>query len=425
MSIEKHSIVVVGAGQAGLALSHHLRQRNLNHLVLERRRIAERWRTDRWDSLAFQMPNWALELPGKTYEGADPDGFARHPDILKFIEDYAAEIEVPVRERTEVTALRRNAATGDYILETSGGVIAARQVVIATGPFHDVRTPDFASSLPADIFQTDAVRYKSPERLPEGGVLVVGSGSSGTQIADELLDHGRKVYLSVGRHRFTPRRYRGKDVIWWLEKLGRFDVPIDQFPDRKYPPPTVMTGVDGGYDLWPRLLADKGAILLGRVLGCSGGTLAIADDLNRVLAAADQSCRDFLTAADALADSLGLDLAADPWLPAPSSDLPEIASLRLAEAEITTILWATGYRYDYAWVDLPVFDAHGLPEQRRGVTDCPGVYFLGLHWMHNFRSGILSYVGLDASHLADCIATFKAPSRRSGRRTPELRHFGA
>ncbi len=411
MTIEKQNIIIVGGGQAGLALSCHLAQRGLDHLVLERARIAERWRTDRWDSLAFQMPNWSLELPGKTYDGPDPEGFAAYSDILRFIEDYATETRAPVRTGTNVTALRRDEAGGGYVLESSGGIIHARHVVIATGPFHAPLIPDFATTLPEYIFQTDAVRYKSAAQLPEGAVLVVGSGSSGTQIADELLRFGRTVYLSVGRHRFTPRRYRGKDVIWWLDKLGRLDVLIDAFADRKHPPPTVMTGVDGGCDLYPRLLAERGAILVGRVTACSDGTLAIADDVNRILAAADQSCGDFLAAADALAETLQMDDCADRWMLPPAAALPATPRLSLSDAGIRTVLWATGYRSDYGWVDLPIFDASGAPVQRRGVTDCPGIYFLGLHWMHNFRSGLLSYVGQDAGHVADHLAGQAIPPR--------------
>jgi putative flavoprotein involved in K+ transport len=398
---EQHDTVIIGGSQAGLAMSFHLRERGREHIVLERRRVAERWRSERWNSLAFQMPNWSLQLPGMAYEGIDPEGFAHHSEILRFVEDYAARIDAPVRSGTEVTALREADGAG-FIIETPNGTISARQVVIATGPFHRPLIPEFAKSLPSSVYQTDATHYRSPAEFPAGAVLIVGSGSSGTQIADELLQDGRKVFLSVGRHRYAPRRYRGKDVIWWYDKLGRFDVPIDNFPGRKYPPPTVMTGVNGGYDLYARCLHSAGATLLGRVEGASDGTIALADDANQVLNDADKNCADFIAAADTLAETL--DMGSRPeYDPQPSTAFESARSLNLREASIRTVIWATGHRYDFDWVKLRVFDGNGGPVQQRGVTGCPGAYFLGLHWMHNFRSGLLSYVGADAAYLADHI----------------------
>jgi putative flavoprotein involved in K+ transport len=397
---ERHDVVIVGAGQAGLAMSFELSRRGVEHVLFERSRIAERWRSARWDSLAFQLPNRMLALPGKSYGGDAPDGFARHDEVLRFLEAYAAEIAAPVRTGTEVLALRRDGTAG-YLMETRSGEVAARQVVIATGPFHEPVVPAFAAALPASVGQTDAARYRSPEALPEGAVLVVGSGSSGTQIADELLAAGRRVFLSVGRHRYAPRRYRGRDVIWWYEALGRFDVPIDQFPDRRYPPPTVMTGVAGGYDLFPRALVARGAELLGRIVGCSNGVLEIAGDRDAILQAADASCRDFLAAADALAAARGLEGAPGSWTVPPPLEVEERRSLDLAAEGVGAVVWACGYRGEYGWVKLPLFDGSGTPVQRRGVTECPGVYFLGLHWMHTFRSGLLSYVGADAAYLAE------------------------
>lgn len=399
-------VVIVGAGQSGLAISHQLAQRKIDHIVLERRRIAERWRTERWDSLAFQMPNWSLELPGKAYDGDVPEAFAKHDEILRFIEAYAVEQSIPVQTDTDVLALRRDGAAG-YLLETSRGDVCAGRVVIATGPFHLPAIPQFAAALPSSIVQSDPVRYKSPEQFPPGAVLVVGSGSSGTQVADELLRAGRSVFLSIGRHRYAPRRYRDRDVIWWLDALGRFDVTIDQFPDRKYPPPTVMTGVDGGYDLYPRLLLERGAVLLGRILSCADGVLSLAGDVNTVLSGADKSCREFIAAADLLAEQMGLGGESASWVPSPPKEVPIIPQLDLSEAGVSTVVWATGYRSDYSWVHLPVFDGRGIPVQIRGITDCSGLYFLGLHWMHTFGSGLLSYVGRDAAHVVDHIARGK------------------
>ena len=243
--VEHHDTVIIGGGQAGLAMSFHLRERGQEHIVLERRHIGERWRSERWNSLHFQFPNWSMQLPGMTHSGTEPDGFSHHTLTTRFIEDYAKMIDAPVRENTEATALRQDAKTGGYLIETQNGTIAARNVVIATGPFQRPFIPAFGKNLPSSVYEIDAARYRSPAELPGGAVLVIGSGASGCQIADEFYQAGRTVFLSVSRHRRVPRRYRGKDMFWWFEKMGRFDVTVDTFPDRKYPPSTVVTGVNG------------------------------------------------------------------------------------------------------------------------------------------------------------------------------------
>jgi putative flavoprotein involved in K+ transport len=237
-------------------------------------------------------------------------------------------------------------------------------------------------------------------------VLVVGTGNSGCQIADELLKSGRHVFLAVSRHSRAPRRYRGKDIIWWYEELGRFDVNIDTFPGRRHPPTSIMTGVNGGYDLDPRRLGIAGATLLGRVLGTNDGTLALADDAEMMLAAADQSYAAFIEAADRLAATPAMRSKLDQEevsAPLPPARVDGIRTLNLREENISSIIWANGYGFSFDWVKLPIVDALGVPAQQRGVTASPGVYFLGLHWMHTFRSAILSFVGRDASYLADHI----------------------
>ena len=403
---EKHDTVIIGGGQAGLAMSYHLLQRGREHIILERRRVAERWRTERWDSLRFQLPNSWLELPGKPYGGSDPDGFVHHSDVLRFIVDYAAEIAAPIRIGVEVTKLGPDENTGDYILETSNGQIQARHVVIATGPFQRPLIPDYSNGVPSSIYQTDAIHYRNAENLPPGAVLVVGSGNSGCQIADELLHRGRRVFLAISRHSRVPRRYRGKDVIWWYENLGRFDVNIETFPGRRYPPTIIITGIDGGYDLDSRRLGHAGATLLGRVLGITDGALALADDADELLAAADKSYAGFIAAADALAatPSASSELhQEEASAPLPPLRVSGIRSLNLREENIGTIIWANGYGYNFDWLKLPITDANGVPIQQRGVTACPGVYFLGLHWMHTFRSAVLPFVGRDAAYLADQI----------------------
>jgi putative flavoprotein involved in K+ transport len=237
---ERHDTVIIGGGQAGLAMSAVLQQRGWEHVVLERRRVGERWRTERWESLRFQFPNWSLELPGYAYSGDDPDGFAHWREILRVVEDYAVRTRAPVREHTEVTELRTD--DGGFALSVPDGTIYARQVVVATGPFQRPRIPQFAETVAPSVFQTDPTCYRRPEDLPDGAVLVIGSGASGCQIGDELLRAGRTVFLSVSRHRRVPRRFRGKDVYWWLDRMGRFAQTIDSFPGGGGPRPPSSPG---------------------------------------------------------------------------------------------------------------------------------------------------------------------------------------
>jgi putative flavoprotein involved in K+ transport len=402
---ERHDTVVIGGGQAGLAMSAVLQRRGHEHIVLERGRVGERWRTERWDSLRFQFPNWSIQLPGYSYLGDDPEGFAHYPEIVRVVEDYAASSRAPVREHTEVVGLAEDNDGKGFVVSLLDGSIHARQVVLATGPFQRPFIPRLARDVSPSVLQTDPTRYRNPEDLPEGAVLVVGSGASGCQIADELLQAGRRVFLSVSRHRRVPRRFRGKDVYWWLEQLGRFDQTIDTFPDRRWPPSTVITGVNGGYDVDVRRMAADGVLVVGRVVGATERTLALAANANAILDEADQAYASFLAAAHEfvtkakLQEELADESQADPP-PLPAA-LAERDSLDLDQENITTILWATGYAYDYGWVKLPVFDDRGRPVQNRGVTRVPGLYFLGLHWMHTFKSGLCSGVGNDAEYLAE------------------------
>jgi putative flavoprotein involved in K+ transport len=402
---ERHESVIIGGGQAGLAMSTVLQRRGHEHIVLEGKRVGERWRTERWDSLRFQFPNWSIQLPGYTYFGDNPDGFAHYREIVRVVEDYAASSRAPVREHTEVVGLAEDNDGKGFVLSLLDGSIHARQVVLATGPFQRPFIPPMAHDASPSVLQTDPTRYRNPQDLPDGAVLVVGSGASGCQIADELLQAGRRVFLSVSRHRRVPRRFRGKDVYWWLEKLGRFDQTIDTFPDRRWPPSTLITGVNGGYDVDVRRMAADGVIVVGRVVGASESTVALAANANAILDEADQAYGSFLSAAREfvtkakLQEDLADESQADPP-PLPAA-LAERDSLDLHEENITTILWATGYAYDYGWVKVPVFDDGGRPVQNRGVTQVPGLYFLGLHWMHTFKSGLFSGVGNDAEYLAE------------------------
>ena len=399
---EHHDTVVIGGGQAGLAMSAVLQQRGREHVVLERRQVGGRWRTERWESLRFQFPNWSLELPDYVYSGDDPDGFAHWREVLRVIENYAASTRAPVREHTDVTELRT--CEGGFVLSIPDGTIHARHVVVATGPFQRPRIPQFSEAVPPSVVQTEPTRYRRPEDLPAGAVLVVGSGASGCQIGDELLRAGRTVYLSVSRHRRVPRQFRGKDVYWWLDRMGRFAQTIDSLPGRQWPPSTVVTGVSGGYDVNVRKMAGDGIRVLGRAIGVSDGTLAVARNANEVLEEADAAFAGFLAAAREFA-ATNPDLELSEEEPTRSEALPasvaEVEHLDLHREKVAAIVWATGYDYDYGWLRAPVLDAQGRPLQQRGVTEAPGLYFLGLHWMHTFKSGLLAGVGSDADYLAE------------------------
>jgi putative flavoprotein involved in K+ transport len=374
--------------------------------VLGRGRVGGRWRMERWDSLRFQFPNWSLQLPGYIYTGADPDGFAHYSEILRIIQAYAVNTRAPLREHTEVVTLSEDGDGTGFVVSLADGSLHARRVVVATGPFQRPFIPQLARDVSRSALQTDPTRYRHPGDLPDGAVLVVGSGASGCQIADELLHAGRTVYLSVSRHRRAPRRLRGRDVYWWLERMGRFAQPIDSFPGRQWPPSTVVTGVNGGYDVNVRRLAADGVRVTGRVVGASGDRLAIAANANQILDEADQTYADFLSAARAYAltrvqEQLTEEHPAEPTrLPA----INEVDSLSLARNNINTIIWATGYSYDFDWAQVPAFDERGRPVQQRGITQRPGLYFLGLHWMHTFKSGLFSGVGADAEYLAEHMA---------------------
>jgi putative flavoprotein involved in K+ transport len=404
--MEQVETVVVGAGHAGLAISNLLAAQGEEHVVLDRGGIAERWRNERWDSFTLLTPNWATWLPNWHYDGAEPHGFMGRDQVVSYFERYARSFAAPVREGVEVQALEPANGAG-YLLRTSDGELSARRVVIATGPFQKPRLPAWSSELPGNVEQVHSSAYRSPARLPEGAVLVVGTGPSGQQIADDLLRGGRRVYLSVGRHRRVPRRYRGRDHYWWLEHGGFYertaaDVPPDE---RRGGVAPVLTGFDGGRDLDLRELHAEGVTLLGRAVGVENGCVRLEGGLLQALAAGDRAYEQFTSWVDArLVRFEGL--YADPEERERFPDPPEPPeALDLQAAGVASVVWATGFGHDFAsWVQLPVLDAVGSPLHERGATDCPGVYFLGLHWLHRLRSPFIRGAEEDARHIAGLIA---------------------
>jgi putative flavoprotein involved in K+ transport len=400
--------VIVGAGQAGLTMSWYLRQAGREHVILDRRATLGGGWQDRWDSFRLVTPNWTSSFPGDPFEGPDPDSFMPRDAIAARVAGYAASIDAPVHLDTAVVRLSSRPA-GGFLLDTTGGSIEAERVVIAAGSFHKPRVPAIAKELPARLTQLHSHDYRSESSLPPGGVLVVGSGQSGVQIAEELLDAGRDVHLSVGSAGRVPRRYRGRDIFRWLhglstrgDALGVSLPTVDQLPDprMRLMGNPHLSGHGGGHDTNLRQFAANGMTLIGRIEAASGERLSLAPDLSINLARADGFFGDrFRDLCDRFIEKSGIEAPPDDRVPFEFEPL-EPPELDLAAAGISTVMWTTGYRLDYGWIDLPIFDEQGFPRQRRGVSDVPGLYFLGLLWQRNQLSATLMGPANDAPHLA-------------------------
>ena len=406
MAIEKVDTLVVGGGQAGLAMSEHLSGCGVPHLVLERHRIAERWRSERWDSLVANGPAWHDRFPGMEFSDIDPDAFATKEQVADYFIAYAERIAAPVRCGVEVEAVRRNLGRPGFRAETSEGVLEASNVVAATGPF---QRPVIPAVVPEDagVLQIHSSAYRNPEQLPEGAVMVVGAGSSGTQIADELLRAGRRVYLSVGPHDRPPRSYRGRDFVWWLGVLGKWDAQALE-PGREHVT-IAVSGAYGGRTVDFRRFAAQGMTLVGLTTAFKDGVLSFAPDLAQNLAQGDANYLSLLDEADAYVARNGLDLREEPDArridPDPPCVTDPLLELDLAKAGVTSIVWATGFAVDYGWLQVDAFDENGRPKHQRGVSAEPGIYFLGLPWLSHRGSSFIWGVWHDAKYLADHIAT--------------------
>ncbi|MFG1394743.1 flavin-containing monooxygenase [Xanthobacter agilis] len=426
MSVEKTDTLIVGAGQAGLAMSAHLRRSGVPHLVLERSRIAERWRSERWDSLVANGPAWHDRFPDLSFSDVDPmsgpDDFVAKEAVADYFVAYAEKIAAPVRCGVEVLKVERNAGRPGFRVETSAGVIEADRIVAATGPF---QRPIIPALVPAEtgVAQMHSVDYRNPAQLAAGAVLVVGAGSSGVQIAEELLASGRRVYLSVGPHDRPPRSYRGRDFVWWLGVLGKWDAAAQE-PGKEHVT-IAVSGAQGGHTIDFRRLAAQGMTLVGRTQGWVGGALAFAPDLAANLAQGDENYRSLLDEADAYIARNGLDLPVEPEARArvPDADCvtDPILALDLAQAGITTIIWATGFALDYGWMKVDACDESGKPKHQRGVSTEPGIYFLGLPWQSRRGSSFIWGVWHDAKYLADQIVIQRsyAAYRDAAQRRPE------
>ena len=401
--IEHFDTLIVGGGQAGLAMSYLLTQQDRDHIILEKNeRIGERWRK-RWDSFTLVTPNWQLQLPGHAYDGDDPDGFLTREEVVEYLEEYADKFDPPLECGVEVTSVIERHADDGYLVLTDEESYAADNVVIAVGTFQSPSIPAFSREVPETITQLHSSEYRNPQALPDGAVLVVGSGQSGCQIAQELQESGREVYLSTGRAGRLPRRYRGKDGMWWAMKLGMVDQTVDELdsPAERFGANPQISGKDGGQDLNLHQFARDGMRLLGHLEGIRGRKAILAEDLHENLSRADKMAAQFRQGVDKYVEKTGMDVPEEQVTePADGFAQEEITELDLIDANINTIIWATGFDWDFKWIDLPVCDEYGYPIQERGITEHDGLYFVGLHYLHTLKSGLFLGVGEDAAHIA-------------------------
>lgn len=403
-------MVVIGAGQAGLSLSYYLTRQSVHHVVLEKGHVADTWRNRRWDSFTLVTPNWRVRLPDFPYRGDNPDGFMPRDDVVSFIEAFARSFKAPVRTGVCVRSLE---CQDDhvYLIRTDEGTIEAGTVVVATGAFQAPKIPPFSSSLPRDLLQIPSEQYRNPRSLPDGAILIVGSGQSGTQIAEELVESGRTVYLATSGAGRLPRRYRGKDILHWFAETGmdddRVDDPVHQ--RAKFEAAPHLTGKNGGHDITLRGLEAQGVVLLGSLLSTEGDRLRFLPNLKQNFAKEEQFARQILARIDRYLKTRPEIAPAGTDHSTPSAHrgrrLNPVLELDVRSAGISTVIWATGYRPSFDWIHIPVFDEDGYPVQERGVTAYPGLYFLGLHWMHTRSSGLIFGVGRDAEYLASRIVS--------------------
>lgn len=401
METEHYPVVVIGAGQAGLCASYWLKQTGIRHVVLERSEAFHAWKHERWDSFCLVTPNWQCQLSGFPYSGPEPYGFMVKSDIIAYLEEYCRFVDPPLSTGVEVTSVEPRAPRG-YVVNTSRGPIAAECVVVCTGPYHTPIVPEWSARLPSHVVQIHSRDYKGPGQVASDAVLVVGSGQSGCQIAEELHLAGKKVHLCLGDAPRSPRVYRGKDVVEWLEQIGYYDMPVEAHPDvdaTRDKTNHYLTGRGGGHEIDLRRLALGGMRLYGYLEGVEGGVCRMRPDAGAKLDAADAVYNGIRTMVDKHIERSGLVVPQDPAYVPPWAPDVEPTQLDLAAEGIGAVVWSIGFRPDFRMIRVPVLGERGIPEHRRGVTSAPGLYFLGLPWLHTWGSARMSAVGRDASHV--------------------------
>ncbi|MGE0119092.1 MAG: NAD(P)-binding domain-containing protein [Dongiaceae bacterium] len=397
----------MGAGHAGLAMSRCLAERSIDHVVLERGEVANSWRTERWDSLRLLTPNWQSRLPGFGYEGDDPDGYRTVPEVVEFIGSYARAVGAPVRAQTAVTAVRR--ADDGYEVVAGGDTWSCRAAVLATGACNIPDVPSLAAALPRSILSLTPMQYRNPGQLPEGGVLVVGASATGTQIAAEIHRSGRPVTLAVGEHIRAPRLYRGRDIQWWMDAAGVLDERYDAVDDigrARRVPSLQLAGSPERVTLDLNALTAMGVTLAGRLAGIHNGMVQFSGALRNLCALSDLKMNRLLDTIDAWATANGLDGEVAPPHRLPPTAVEDSPPLALDLARIGTVIWATGFRPDYSWLQVPVLDRKGRLRHDGGVTPSPGLYVMGLQFLRRRKSALIDGAGDDARDLSAHLAAY-------------------
>lgn len=416
MKVERKDAVVVGAGQAGLAASFYLKQAGVEHAVLERGEIGESWRSQRWDSFCLNTPNWSNKLPGKTLGEYSPGAFSHRDKLVEFFETYVRDNDLPVRERTPVTGIYRD-TEGRFMVKTGEIAYRTSSVIIASGTMNRPRIPKVSRKLPSNVLSTSAGNYRNPESLPEGAVLVVGSGQSGCQITEELLKSGRKVYLCVSNVARAPRRYRGRDILGWWKEMGFLDASVEDLEDKSIilAAQPQVSGTEGGHTISLQSLSRDGAVLLGRLEDIDGSRVGIGSNLMSAIEFADSKSAFFKASIDKFIEEQHIVAP----LPAPDPNEPELGDLNgsdsirqldLEEAGIGSVIWCTGFDADWSWIRVNIFDGEGRPAHNKGVTRVKGFYFLGSPWLSKRKSGIIYGVAEDAERIVNKIVSEREPA---------------
>jgi len=408
------STVIIGAGHSGLAMSRHLAERSIDHVVVERAEVANSWKTERWDSLRLLTPNWQSRLPGYAYEGDDPDGFMTIPEVIGFIEHYSNVISAPVRTHTTVTSVLRN--DDGYAVATDQGHWHCQTVVLATGACNIAQVPAVAASVPPAITMLTPMQYRNPGQLPDGGVLVVGASATGIQLADEIHRSGRPVTLAVGEHVRMPRVYRGKDIQWWMDAAGLLDECYDSVDDivrARHVPSPQLVGSPTRETLDLNALTSIGVKLIGRLAGINDGKAQFSGSLRNKCALADLKMGRLLDTIDEWASENGVDAgvsAPHRFTPTVVEDSPPLA-MSLTDGAINTIIWATGYHPDYSWLHVPVLDRKGKIRHDGGVVESPGMYLMGMTFLRRRKSSFIHGAGDDARDLSTHLVSYLSNGR--------------
>lgn len=395
-------VVVIGAGQAGLATSYYLSKDNIDHVVLDREGVGASWRNRRWDSFTLNAPNWTFRLPGYTYDGPDQDAFMPRDELVAEFTKYAARINAPVEAPVDVRRLEK--ADASFVLSTSAGDIGARAVVVATGAYQRRNRPP--NTIDPAVLQLNTDQFRNAQALPPGGVLVIGSGQSGIQVAEDLKENGRPTWLATGSCGWIPRRMRGLDNVYWREQMGMFEETVDQLGhEPRLACPPIQTGVEGGRDANLTIAANRGVTLLGRYLGADGHTVHLKDDLQENAAGSDKPVLALRARLDSFIKDNAIDATDDPPIEPAGTFDPAPSTLDLKRENIQTVLWATGFKLDFeSWIELDLNTRDGYPEQIRGISPHAGLYFMGLQLMHSRKSGLIFGVDDDARHVVGAAA---------------------